>query len=274
MHTNNSRTLKLLLCAGIFLLSLSPLVLPQTVRAAVVTYPAGDRQCDANAVIYCGAYNSREVIAAYMNPADASVRNIYNGMGITNQDIAEFEARAVRGSVTKQGKIMLGDQVIAVNGVTAGRQNVFGSVALKYNGTTYYKRSTNEAFNDSLEYAYVVRDSNKNFKYAILVSNGDPVIGAPINPHKSFNSVASSVANGSYKPQPHYQSQNNVTTYPPKVESTTTTSTSTANYSKAAGTYDDDLPHTGPGNMIVLFFATVVAAYGTRQFLRQTYSKT
>ena len=82
------------------------------------------------------------------------------------------------GSVTKSGEVILDGKVVATKAVTAGRLNISGSTKHTNNGTVYYTRPPSVSFlNNSLS-AYVVMDNGK-FKYAVLISCGNPVVGTP-----------------------------------------------------------------------------------------------
>lgn len=147
---------------------------------------------DTNAVIWCGADSNgtakaSEITARYNNGdghnSAASIHNIYgsNVFNITSADIQNLSSTAKVGSVTKGGDVMLNGKVVATNALTAGRQNIAGSTKHVNNGTVFYTRPPKVSFlNDSLS-AYVVM-VNGQFKFAVLLSCGNPVSATPKTP--------------------------------------------------------------------------------------------
>ncbi len=157
--------------AGLFVTSMAP--------AAAETY-----NCDSNAVIYCGASSASQVTERYNDGVSGhntatSIHHIYSHFGISSSDIQSIKSTAQMGTVTKSGDVYIGSKLVATDAVTAGRENIAGSKTVTYDGTTFYTREPKVSFlNNSLD-AYVVMQ-NGQFKYAILVSCGNPVIATPV----------------------------------------------------------------------------------------------
>jgi uncharacterized repeat protein (TIGR01451 family) len=82
----------------------------------------------------------------------------------------------VEGSVTTENKVLIGDKVVATNAVTAGRQNMPGSTPI-LNGQ-FYERPPSVSFNSSPLRAFVKMDQDQ-FKYAVIMSCGNPVKATP-----------------------------------------------------------------------------------------------
>jgi len=134
------------------------------------------RDCDSNAVIRCGARNFDELQTRYSQP---DVAEIFSSFGISDQDIANIRSTAVEGQVTRGGDVIVNDQVVAKDAMTAGRQNIAGSTAMTSNGVTFFRRPPSVSFLSSSEPAFVVMDGG-TFKFAIIASCGNPVIATPV----------------------------------------------------------------------------------------------
>jgi uncharacterized repeat protein (TIGR01451 family) len=82
----------------------------------------------------------------------------------------------VEGSVTTENKVLIGDKVVATNAVTAGRQNMPGSTPIL--SGQFYERPPSVSFNSSPLNAFVKME-NDQFKYAVIMSCGNPVKATP-----------------------------------------------------------------------------------------------
>lgn len=135
----------------------------------------GTRNCDGNAVMYCGAMSTSEVTSKFN--ASATIRDIYSYFGINGQSIASMPADAVAGQVTKSGDVVVNGQVVATNALTAGRSYIAGSARAKVGDTVFYTRHPSVSFlNNSLS-AFVVM-KNGVFQFAVISSCGNPVSGS------------------------------------------------------------------------------------------------
>src|SRR5579884_2215185 len=88
------------------------------------------RNCDSNAVIYCGAGSVNGLINKYDNGdgrnSVASIHNIYSCQGISGAMVNSMSSSSVDvrvGTVTKSGKVLVGGQVVATGAITGGRDN-------------------------------------------------------------------------------------------------------------------------------------------------------
>lgn len=134
------------------------------------------RDCDANAVMYCGALTTAEVNQKY--DANPSTRDIFNYFGISGTEVNNLHTTAVTGTVTKSGNVIVDGKVVATNAITAGRQNMPGSTQVSHGGTTFYTRPPSVSFvPPSLEAFVVVK--NGVFQFAILKACGNPVKATP-----------------------------------------------------------------------------------------------
>lgn len=143
-----------------------------TANAAAVTFNS-TRDCDANAVMYCGAMSTDELQQKYGETANIAV--IYNHFGISAADVAAMDDRAVAGAVTKSGTVTVGGKVVAKDALTVGRQDIAGSTKVTKDGVTFYTRSPQVSFrSDSID-AFVVLNKDGQFEYAVLAACGNAV---------------------------------------------------------------------------------------------------
>jgi len=140
--------------------------------------------CDANAVIRCGAVTTAQLISRYNNGTSTntakSIHDIYAYFGISSAAIQSIGSTAVAGHVTKSGAVYVDgtSAAVATGAMTAGRQNMTGSTAVNFNGTTFYKRTPSVSFQSNSLSAFVVM-KNGTFQYAILASCANPVTATP-----------------------------------------------------------------------------------------------
>ncbi len=193
----NSLTFKAIALIGLVFLALATMN-PAKTSAQGVSTP----NCDANAVVYCGAQDASQLIGKYnggdsVNSA-ASIHNIYTGFGISSAEVNSINKTAVGGYVTKSGDVYLNNGLlVATNALTAGRQDIAGSTARVSGGTTYYVRHPSVSFLDN-ELAAMVVMHNGVFEYAILVSCGNPVTGNSLKPNYSIDKQVQVVPNGTF----------------------------------------------------------------------------
>lgn len=153
--------------------------------AAVVTslvLPAAasaeTQNCDANAVIWCGATSVSTLQNRYWHGdghnSAASIEHIYAWFGITGSAVNGMSSDAVNGTVTKSGQVLVGNQVVATNALTGGRQNISGSTQESWGGTTFWVRKPSVSFLDNSLSAFVVM-KNGQFQFAVIKSCGNAV---------------------------------------------------------------------------------------------------
>lgn len=144
---------------------------------SAVNLSSAAKDCDANAVMYCGASTTSELQTKYK--ASASVQTIYAHFGISAAEVNAMGDTAVAGSVTKSGTVLVGSKVVAKNALTGGRQNIAGSTKVTKNGVTFYTRTPSVSFQSSSLPAFVVMKDGV-FQFAILAACGNPVKATPI----------------------------------------------------------------------------------------------
>lgn len=144
----------------------------------------GPSDCDKNAVIYCGAHTTKDLIHKYNN--SGSVRDIYEYFGIGPNEVRSMDSngtKVVAGSVTRSGEVIDNHgKVVATGAVTAGRQYIAGSNKVSNRGTTFYTRPPSVSFQSNSLEAFIVLKDNGEFKFAILAACGNPVTGTPTPP--------------------------------------------------------------------------------------------
>jgi uncharacterized repeat protein (TIGR01451 family) len=145
----------------------------------------GPFDSDSNAVIFGGAGSASQVVTAYNNGdghnSAASIQAIYSFFGISSAAVRGMPTTAVAGSVTRDGQVFVGNQVVATGALTAGRQNMAGSTAVSSGGTTFFTRPPSVSFASSPLSAYVVMNGGR-FQFAILSSCGNPIKATPVAP--------------------------------------------------------------------------------------------
>ena len=147
----------------------------------------GPQDCDSNAVIYCGAQNTSQLIGRYNNGTSQntkkSIQDIYSKFGISSAEVNTMTSTAVAGRVTRDGTVFVNTSsaAVATNAITAGRENIAGSTATSFNGTSFFTRPTSVSFRSEAIPAYIVM-KNGVFQYAVLASCANPVTATPKTP--------------------------------------------------------------------------------------------
>lgn len=219
-----------LLATGILATSL---LTTSVAHAASVNLSGAAKDCDNNAVVYCGASTASELLSKYN--ASSSVAQIYAHFGITAADVQALGSTAVAGSVTKSGDVLVGNTVVAKNALTAGRQNISGSTKVTENGVTFYTRTPSVSFRSSPIPAFVVMKDGV-FKFAILGACGNPVIAT-------------------------------ATAKPPKTPPVTPPTTPTPPVTTTVSTPPVALPNTGPGQVVAIAAAATIVGSAAYYFV-------
>lgn len=147
------------------------------------------RNCDDNAVIWCGAGSTDSLISKYNNGDGHntvdSIHDILSSFGISSSDINSMSSASTdveAGTVSKSGNVFDGsDKLVATDALTGGRQDISGSTKEVSGGTTFFVRPPSISFVSSPLAAFVVMQDGR-FAFAILVSCGNPVKATPVAP--------------------------------------------------------------------------------------------
>jgi hypothetical protein len=152
---------------------------------------------DENAVIYGGIHDKSDLINK-LNNGDGNpygrsndLREQFSSRQISDSDING----AVEGSVTKDGRVLVNNQVVATGAWAVGRQWMEGS---QRNGDLWF-RPTSVSFQRESLPALVMLDSNKKFHRAVIKACGNPVTANPVQAEakQSFECRDLSAANSS-----------------------------------------------------------------------------
>lgn len=230
----------------IVVMTLGP-ILP--VSALTLSSP---RDCDTNAVINCGALTPGELQKKYKYTMNAGVVNIYKWYGIESSDIAEIHKTAVAGRVYKNGNVVVNGKVVATNAITAGRHNAPGSTRVTHKGTVFYNRPNQASFRVDSIAAFVVLDKDGVFKFGILAACGNPVkatakkVPAPEPPKEEP------------EPTPEPEPEDTPTVV---VKASTQTPESTPTPIVLADSSTEELPATGPTDIIFVVGLAILGGY-------------
>lgn len=139
---------------------------------------AASRDCDSNAIVYCGAMSVDELKTRYHQNKTGDIKLIYSKFGITERK--NFN-KVQSGLVYKDGRVVVNGKLVATGAKSVGRQHMNGSWKLA--GTNVYMRPVGVSFrSDALE-AFVKMKDGK-FQWAVLKACGNPVKATPIKVEK------------------------------------------------------------------------------------------
>lgn len=132
--------------------------------------------CDANAVIYCGATSLQDLKNKYKFNQGGDLHAIFAHFGIPNEAAMDG---MVMGSVTKNNEVFVGSQKVATGAVTAGRQRMTAHDVQVPNATAYMRPPSVSFRSNSLP--ALVKMDGTTFKFAVIMSCGNPVSAANRN---------------------------------------------------------------------------------------------
>lgn len=145
------------------------------------------QDCDNNAVIPCGidhhvsvADQINELKRKYRENHNGNVQAVYTAFGISSESALD---NMVAGSVTGRNEVFVGDRMVASNATTAGRQNISNErgSSVDMGGGTFWQRPPSVSFADpSGSLVALVKMENNVFKFAVILSCGNPVGATPV----------------------------------------------------------------------------------------------
>lgn len=144
-----------------------------------ISKAATPRDCDANAIIKCGAVTAGELKEKYNQNATGDLKTIYNHYGVSADMIA---AGGRMGQVYKDGRVVVNGQTVATNAFSIGRQKISGSSPISIGGKQYFQSPNSTAFRSDSISAFVFTDKDGKFIAAILTSCANPVSATPVPP--------------------------------------------------------------------------------------------
>jgi hypothetical protein len=137
------------------------------------------RDCDGNAVIYCGTYSTSELnhkITTGTGKADqsgAQLTSLFAQYGYSPSMAGSLQ----NGRVTKDNKVYLGNTVVKTNAFSMGRHKTTHSVDVPGISYPLWLRHPSESFVSSSIDAYVLMNYDGSFRMAIIKSCGNIVPG-------------------------------------------------------------------------------------------------
>lgn len=138
------------------------------------------RDCDNNAIMYCGAYSASEFNKKLKADKHKDLKAIFKHYGVSTSDITKGNYK--NGVVKKNGDVYVGKERVAKNAVSVGRQVIGNSSkTVKINGKKYYERATSASFRSPSIPAFVVMKDGK-FHSAVIKSCGNPIRATPTPP--------------------------------------------------------------------------------------------
>lgn len=138
------------------------------------------RDCDENAIIQCGGTTPAELAERYKENKPGDLPAVYQTYGLSAQEVAGAGSMAKMGEVHKDGTVTVGNETVATDALSIGRQNIFsGSTTKSIGGKTYYETPPSRSFKSETIAAFVFFDAQGQFKAAILTSCGNPVSAKP-----------------------------------------------------------------------------------------------
>ena len=141
--------------------------------ASVSAVVDNDPDCDNVAVIRCGAFS---VDAMRQKASQNDVPKIFNHLGISQEDLkGEF----VNGIVWRDGRVTVGDKVVATGAITAGRN--FGGTPIPGTNAGTYPTSK---FVTEGQTAFVKLKADGTFDFAVIKACGNPVKATPKPPEQ------------------------------------------------------------------------------------------
>lgn len=139
------------------------------------------RDCDTNAIMYCGAYSKdewvRKIIQGDGKHSVENLQAIYGMFGIDGNGIES--AHTVDGEVHADGRVTVNGATIATSALSSGRQFMEGSSKKG----DIYTRPTSVSFRSGSIPAFVHME-NGVFKWAVIKSCGNPVTAIPVEQPK------------------------------------------------------------------------------------------
>jgi hypothetical protein len=156
-----------------------------SVRAQNITVST-PRDCDSNAVVFCGASSVNQLINKFhggdgRNSA-SSIQNIFSWFGVSAADVDSLNnagVHVVAGSVGRSGNVRDGaGHLVAAGAITGGRQDIAGSSRASRGSTVFFVRPPSVSFVSNSLPAFVVMKGGQ-FQFAIIASCGNVVKAHP-----------------------------------------------------------------------------------------------
>lgn len=157
----------------------------------VPTIASSGRDCDSNALVYCGALSTTELSNKLRNGTGkpyqtaGELQTLYGHYGFAMSDIGSLR----EGWVTKENIVYVnGRGAVANNVYSLGRHDLSGSIRESWAPYPLYSRHPSVSFNSYSLDAWVYLNSDGSMAYAIIKSCGNIVKG--VGKREIFNGFA------------------------------------------------------------------------------------
>lgn len=167
----------------ILVLSLVVAVVAAGVSTFTTTSRAsGSRDCDDNAVIYCGTLSTTELKnklddgTGKQYQSSAELKSLFAHYGIQESQFGKL----VDGYVTKDNKVYVDGKVVKNDVYSIGRHYIPGSTKLEFVKYPLYQRHPSVSFVSNTIGAFVYLNYDNSMAYAVLKSCGNIVPGVGI----------------------------------------------------------------------------------------------
>jgi hypothetical protein len=144
-----------------------------------LTTSGSARDCDGNAVIYCGAYSTSELNkkitegTGEANQSGKQLTDLFAKYGYTTNMVGSLK----NGRVTNDNKVYIGEEIVKTNVQSMGRHKTTHSVDVPGISYPLWLRHPAESFLSHSIDAYVLLNYDGSFRMAIIKSCGNIVPG-------------------------------------------------------------------------------------------------
>lgn len=140
------------------------------------------RDCDNNAIIYCGGITPSELASRYNANKTGDLKTIYSSYGLSDYEMTHAGTSAKMGKVHRDGRVTVNGETVATGATSIGRQQLYANrTKVKIGNKYYFEGSPEHSYAKGVESiaAYVFFDKDGNFKAAVMTSCGNPVHAHP-----------------------------------------------------------------------------------------------
>lgn len=142
--------------------------------------------CDENAIMYCGFSSNSDFISKVSRNNDGhghtDLQTIYNHYGLATNEYSRFQSSAKDGTMYRDGRVVVGSDVVMTSGKTLGRQYFNGSSSVSIGGKTYYHGTPDVRWvpGTASMPVKVMFNASGTAEIVILTSCGNPVDGPEV----------------------------------------------------------------------------------------------
>ena len=159
------------------------------------------RDCDSNAIIYCGFTSNSDFIKTVKSNSSGNghsdLKKVFNYFNLPASEYDRFVSEAKSGTVYKDGRVVVGGQTVAKNAKSLGRTTLRGGRSVKYiSDNKYYYSSVDISFLSSSLPAKVLFDKNGEVQTVVLMSCGNPVWGDNVKSNAKCTMLKSAPVSG------------------------------------------------------------------------------